>query len=365
MKKLNAFVLALPLALSLVACSNNAATETAKAETAAKTTETSAAAGAGENAAAESPWEDGDTVTFEIGARAGGGTDMMVRYVTQALGELYPKVNFVVQNYDVAEVGLQAAANADPDGLTLTCVSVGNMSGYLAATSDTNPQEAFTIVAKFTPGGPQALVANVDEPFNTMEELADYIRANPKKINIGVSLGAVSHFSWLETLNAIDPELNNLVNYVQSGGEADKLTNIASKSLDLVNCSLNNAIAYETDGKLKVLASIGPEVATKEETEKLLNVSLNDNYRSLPEMGIDYSLNVGSYIAVPSSTDPAIVEALNMAFQKLNDNDTYNNGIHAMGSFTGVDDVATSQESYKAECDDVLVLMDKLGMNKR
>ena len=40
-------------------------------------------------------------------AKAGGGTDLYTRYLTQALGEVCPGVNFVVNNYEVSEVGME------------------------------------------------------------------------------------------------------------------------------------------------------------------------------------------------------------------------------------------------------------------
>ena len=107
-------------------------------------------------AMADEIWAPGTTVYFDIGARAGGGTDLIIRYITKALGELNPGVNFVVNNYDVGDVGLGTAAYAEPNGLHLSCVSVGNVTNYHAGSSNFDPEEVFTIAAKITNGGPQA-----------------------------------------------------------------------------------------------------------------------------------------------------------------------------------------------------------------
>ncbi|MBR1606504.1 MAG: hypothetical protein IJ664_02255, partial [Clostridia bacterium] len=51
-------------------------------------------------------WKSGDTVYFHVNAKAGGGTDLYTRYLTQALSEVCPGVNFVVNNYETSEVGM-------------------------------------------------------------------------------------------------------------------------------------------------------------------------------------------------------------------------------------------------------------------
>ncbi|MBQ7518834.1 MAG: hypothetical protein IJU12_00825 [Clostridia bacterium] len=313
-------------------------------------------------ALADEIWAPGKTVFIDVGARAGGGTDLIIRYITQALGELNPGVNFVVNNYDVADVGLAKAAYAEPNGLNLSVVSVGNVTNYHFGSSNFDPEEVFTVVARVTAGGPQAYVATAGAPYSNFNELVEYIRTSDKKVKIGVNMGAISHLSWLSAFNAIDPELNNMVNYVQSGGEADKLTNIASGSIDLANCSMNNAIAYEADGKLVVLGIIGPEAATREATGALVGAELGEQYASLKEQGYDYSLDVGTYLTLPAGTDPAIVEYVNAKLLELNGNETFENGMKTMGQFTNVTNLEETQAAWAAEVDEFVGLMRDLDM---
>ena len=313
-------------------------------------------------ALADEIWASGKTVFIDVGARAGGGTDLIIRYITAALGELNPGVNFIVNNYDVADVGLAKAAYAEPNGLNLSVISVGNVTNYHFGTSNFDPEQVFTVVARITAGGPQAYVATAGAPYSNFSELIDYIRTSDKKVKIGVNMGAISHLSWLSAFNAIDPELNNLVNYVQSGGEADKLTNIASGSIDLANCSMNNAIAYEADGKLEVLGIIGPEAATREATAALVGAELGEEYASLKEQGFDYSLDVGTYITLPAGTDPAIVEYVSAKLQELNGNETFENGMKTMGQFTNIPNLEDTQAAWAAEVEEFIGVMRDLNM---
>ena len=313
-------------------------------------------------AVADEIWAPGKTVFIDLGARAGGGTDLIIRYITQALGELNPGVNFVVNNYDVADVGLAKAAYAEPNGLNLSVISVGNVTNYHAGTSNFDPEEVFTVVAKITDGGPQAYVATAGAPYHNFNELVDYIRTSDKKVKIGVNIGAISHLSWLCAFNAIDPELNSKVNYVQSGGEADKLTNIASGSIDLANCSMNNSIAYEADGKLVVLGLIGPKAATRAGTSELVGAELGEQYASLAEQGYDYTLECGTYMTLPAGTDPAIVEYVNAKLMELNGNEIYENGMKVMGQFSGVSNLEKTQADWAAEVKEFTGVMQTLNM---
>ena len=57
-------------------------------------------------------WKAGDTVTFIVPAKAGGGSDLYTRYLTQALSEVCPGVNFIVTNYETSEVGKARRSDA-------------------------------------------------------------------------------------------------------------------------------------------------------------------------------------------------------------------------------------------------------------
>lgn len=173
-KRLSALLLASALCLGLTACASDDPGSASKAPASTNPDSSSPAA------PAESVWSSGDTVYFDVPARAGGGTDMLLRYCTTALTDLNSGVNFVVNNYDTGEVGIAHAANADKDGLTISIISSGNVTGYYTGSSTYNPSEAFVITAKITNGGPQAFVSSADFPCNNMNELVEYIRSGEK-----------------------------------------------------------------------------------------------------------------------------------------------------------------------------------------
>lgn len=307
-------------------------------------------------------WADGTTVYFDVPAKAGGGTDLQTRYLTAALSEEFPGVNFIVNNYEVSEVGNQHLAKAKPDGLTLTLVSCTNMDNYLSGASSVNPTTDMTVIAKIHAGGANAWICAPDAPYNNIKELADYINENPGDLTIGCSLGGTSQLIWLNTLNDIDENLKDKVNFVQCSSEADKLTNIASGAIDLSNCSVNNAQNYLADNKLKVLGTIGPEAATLEAVSQLVGNELDSSFMSTKEQGIDSIWDSGYYVSGPAGMDEATVKAISDTIMDLEDSKTFLDGMATMGQIVDLKPTEDARKDFDMEWDINYTLISDLGL---
>lgn len=351
-KRLLSILLASTMCLSLAACGSGTASQT-------KAPSTTASAGSQSSETAQVSWPNGKDVYIDIGARAGGGTDLMVRYMTTPWSSMIDG-NIVINNYDTAEVGVQHAKNAKADGLTLTVCSTVNMDNYLTGASEVNPVEDFVVVGKFTAGGPQALVAKADLPFDDLAGLAAYAKENPNKLNTGVALGATSHLVWLNLVKAMGGvELN----YVQSGGEADKLTNIASGTLDLANCSINNSKAYEEDGKLKVIGVVSPSDSLGKDD---FGMTLPDNYKTTWEQGYaNASWQAGSYLCAPAKTDPAILNAIYESMTQVENDPTFLEGMVTMGQIVEFKGPEAATADFMTEWETQVALTTDLGINIR
>lgn len=355
MKKLFALVLALTLVLSLAACgaeSAPAATAPAKAPSDGPVT-------------IESVWPDGSTVYFDVPAKAGGGTDLYTRILTQALQETYPKVNFVVTNYDTAEVGAEHAKNADPDGLTLTIAACTSMDNYLSGQSEVNPNADYTAVAKLHDGGPQAIIAQPGAPYHNLKELGEYIAAHPGEVVVGCSLGGTSQIILRSIIASLGEGYEDMVNYVQCASEADKLTQTASKAIDIANCSIPNAQSYEADGKLTILGTVGPKVATLATMSELVGIQLPDTFKATMEQGIDFSWDAGYYVMAPAATSDAVCEAINAAVQKAAQQPSFQEGIKKMASYQNVPDLAGARADWAAEWDFQVECITGMGLMAR
>lgn len=367
-KRLLALFLTGAMVCSMTACGGSNSTGT-KTEDTTKTSGSqdaaSTEAGSAGSVAIEDIWTKGTTVNFDVAAKAGGGTDLYTRYLTAALGEAYPGVNFVVTNYDTAEVGAEHAKNAKGDGLTLTIAACTSMDNYLTGASNVNPNEDYKVVGKMHDGGPQAIIAKPGAPYTNLEELGAYINEHPGEVTVGCALGGTSQIILYSIIDAITDGNADAVNYVQSASEADKLTNTASSAIDIANCSIPNAQAYETDGKLTILGTVGPEVATLDTMSELVGLDLGDSFKSTLEQGVDFSWDAGYYIMAPAETPEEICEALNAAVVKASEQDSFKEGMKKMASYQNVPDLAGARADWEAEWEFQNEITEKLGWKVR
>ncbi len=307
-------------------------------------------------------WKAGDTVYVHVPAKAGGGTDLYTRYLTEALGEVCPGVNFVVNNYETSEVGMATAANAKGDGLNLATCHGGAIVQWFTGSTNVNIKDGMKVVGLMNLGGPQAIIAGPDAPYKNFTELAEYIKANPGYVMIGCSLGGTTQMIFTSFVEAIagDP---NLAMYVQCSSEADKLTNVASGAIDIANCSIPNALSYEEAGKLTILGTIGPKMSTIPAMSELLGTELGQQYASGPEQGVESATwDSNYYVLAPKDTPDELCEAINEALMKACEVQSFIDGNKAMATFVSPTNYADSIAALDTEWEFIRALVDGLGL---
>lgn len=356
LKKLASLLLAGSMIAGLVACGgNNDTPATSDAPAADNTPKT-----------IEEVWPKGTTVTIDVPAKAGGGTDIFTRYLTQALSEVYPDANFVVNNYDTTEVGREHTKNADGDGLTLIAHHGGWMLEYLSGSTNVNPKDDLKCVSVANLGGPQAIIAKPNAPYTNFTELGEYIAAHPGEVVIGCSLGGASQGAIYKVIEGLGEGYADMVNWVQCGSEADKLTQTASGSIDIANCSIPNAQSYEADGKLTILGTSAPSSATLESMSELVGLDLGDSFKTTGEQGIeDGAWDSCYYIWAPNSTPDSVCEVINEVINKATATDTYQDGMKTMAAFTAEIDYAETQTRFAAEWDSMSEVAEGMGIKTR
>lgn len=368
MKKNRLFAAAMAACLaaaSLTGCGSSSGEATAAATTAAGSE--AAKAEGGDTAAAgdaAGPWKSGDNVYVDVPAKAGGGTDLYTRYLTQALGEVCPGVNFIVTNYDTSEVGMEHVKNANPDGLTLGTCHGGAIIQYLAGSSEVNIKDDLKVVGIMNQGGPQAIIAKPGAPYTNFKELAEYIKANPGQVVVGCSLGGTTQVLFTSLIEALTGDANS-VNYVQCSSEADKLTNVAAGSIDIANCSIPNAQSYDADNKLTVLGSLGPKVATLENMSELVGSELDEKFSTTQEQGIEVTWDSSYYVLAPKDTPDEICEAINEAIMKATEVQSFIDGNKSMATYIAAvnyeDTRKTLEDEWKMQDD----LVTSMGLKVR
>lgn len=314
------------------------------------------------SAALADAWKSGDTVYFHVNAKAGGGTDLYTRYLTQALSEVCPGVNFVVNNYETSEVGMATVTSAKPDGYNLGTCHGGAIIQWYTGASNINLKEDAKIVGIMNLGGPQAIIAGKDAPYKNFTELAEFLKANPGYVMIGCSLGGTTQMIFTSFVEAIAGD-KDLAMYVQCASEADKLTNVASGSIDIANCSIPNALSYEADGRLTILGTIGPKMSTIEAMEELLGTELGAQYASGPEQGVESATwDSNYYVYAPAGTPDEICQAINEAICKASEQASFIDGNKAMATFVAPVNYEDTQAAFLTEWDFLDGLVDGLGL---
>lgn len=311
-------------------------------------------------------WPDGTTVYIDVPAKAGGGTDIYTRYLTQALGELYPKVNFVVTNYDTTEVGREHLKNADPNGQYFLIHHAGMFLEYMSGISNVSAKDDYKTVGIVNLGGPQAVIAKPNAPYHNLKELGEYIAAHPYQVVIGCSLGGASQASLYNIIDALGEGYGEMVNWVQCGSEADKLTQTASASIDIANASIPNAQSYEADGKLTILGTLGPQVSTLATMSELLGSELGEQYASGPEQGYpDATFECSYYMWAPAATPDNVAKAVNEAICKATEVQSFIDGNKAMATFVSAVNYDDAQATLAHEWEVMEGICKQLGLYVR
>lgn len=346
MKKNRVFAAVMAASLAAVSLAGCSSSGGGTATTAA----TAAAAQGGEAAApAEGgAWAAGANVYIDVPAKAGGGTDLYTRYLSQALTEVCPGVNFIVTNYDTSEVGMEHVKNADPDGLTLGTCHGGAIIQYLCGSSEVNVKDDLKVVGVMNQGGPQAIIAKPGAPYTNFTEFAEYVKAHPGEVVVGCSLGGTTQVLFTSLVEGLTGDAS-LVNYVQCSSEADKLTNVASGAIDIANCSIPNAQSYDADGKLTVLGTLGPKVATLENMSELTGIELDDKFATTLEQGAETTWDSNYYVMAPKDTPDEICEAINEAIMKATETTAFIEGNNSMATYIAAVDYQGSKDALEAE----------------
>jgi tripartite-type tricarboxylate transporter receptor subunit TctC len=262
---------------------------------------------------------------------AGGATDTTARLVAQRLQASLGQ-SVIVENQGGAggTIGSRQVARAAPDGYTLLMGSIGTFGSQpLLYRLDYDPHKAFVPVATLVIDK-IVLVAGPSLRIKTIDELVQYARANPGKLNYGNAIG-------------IGPQLvaelfkikagTNIVHIPYRGG-APMIADLIAGQIDLTINGKSVLLPHIQAGKLTALAVIGaqrwselPEVPTLVEA----------GYLDVP-----YDTLFG--VVAPAGTPAAVIDKLNA---------TINEGLKSAemrASFAqlGIEPIVTSPQEFAA-----------------
>ncbi|MGE8320700.1 MAG: Bug family tripartite tricarboxylate transporter substrate binding protein [Comamonas sp.] len=235
----------------------------------------------------------------------GGGTDMIARTVAQKVAE-QNQWSVVVDNRPGAggNLGVDAAAKAQPDGYTLVMGQTSNLAinPTLYAKLPYKPLKDLAPVALVS-SSPIVMVAQVTSPFKSYADVVAAAKKAPESLTLGFSgNGTVAHLAGELAENAAGIQLR----HVPYKGAAQAMTDVMSGQVDLYMSSIPTLLGHVRSGKLRPIA-----VTSKTRSSQLPDTP------TLAEAGYkDFDAISWFGILAPAGTPAAIVNKLNQAINQ-------------------------------------------------
>src|SRR4051812_9254849 len=187
----------------------------------------------------------------------GGSSDLMARVFGQKLTELWGQQVIVESKPGAAgAIGTEYAARQPADGYTFMIGNSGPVAiNPLLSPVPYNVEKDFIPVSQIS-AGPNVLVVRADAPFQSLNDIVAYAKANPGKLNYGTSgPGSISHLSS-EMLKNITKVQAVEVPY-KGGGLA--ITDMLGGQINFIFSDTLPAMAHVRAGKLRALCLTGAE----------------------------------------------------------------------------------------------------------
>ena len=295
---------------------------------------------------------EGKTLTMVVPGKAGGGSDLAIRYYAQALTDVYG-LKTTVSNYDSNTIGHQMVKAAKPDGTTLTLATGALNIQYITGNSDIDPMNDFTLIACMQDNGYSALGIPADAPYDDFAGFVDYAKEHPGELNVGMPAAGSNTFLF----GQLTSKLGITLNPVEMGSESDRLTNLAGGFIDIGVIGVGNAREYEAAGKLKVIGTVASDGTTISGYPE----ELPDNYKTLQEQGFeDCYFNVYHYLLGPAGMDEDMVQKMNASMEAIYE--ATKDDISKIGNIPGWHDLEESQAIREAEYNQLIEIANAIGL---
>src|SRR5690606_21528463 len=262
---------------------------------------------------------------------AGGPADLVGREFAQRLGDHLGQPVVVVNAGGGHGVpALNQLLGAPADGYTLLMPASGNMTIPSKAMRDKQVLELLTPISQLTQS-PHVLVVNAQLPVNSVQELVDYAKANPGKVNFGsAGVGGVAHLAMemFKSQAAVD------VTHVPYRGTSQAVIDLGAGQIHALFSSMPSLKPMIDKG---AVTPIGMSSASSgSETSKLPVIS----QAGLPDL--EYTTWYG--IFAKKGTPEQIIQKLNKAVATVIDNPELNRKFEPQG----VEFVSSTPETLSA-----------------
>jgi tripartite-type tricarboxylate transporter receptor subunit TctC len=199
--------------------------------------------------------------------QAGGSSDRVARLLAEKLRLKWGQT-VTVENRAGAggNIGAEYVAKAPPDGYTLLFTPqfplVVNKSLYTKLAFDPDQLTPITVAV----AGDMVLVAHPKSPFGNVQQLIDYMKANPDRLSFASpGSGSIGHL-MMELFNSMSGGKSTHIPYK---GSSPALSDVLGGQVDIMFVDFGSALPHIRAGKLRAYGIVAPPGTPQPIAEKL------------------------------------------------------------------------------------------------
>lgn len=244
-------------------------------------------------------------VSFVVPFAPGGSTDILGRLVAQHFFK-DKGGNAIVENVPGAggNIGASRVARAAPDGYTLEigAMSMHAMSGSLYTSLQFDPMEDFVPIAMLSQAI-NVIAVKPSFPAQNFQELIDYVRANPGKVNY--SSGGIGTHNHL-TLALLEEKAGLEMVHVPYKGGGPAVTALLQGEVDMFAGGASLLLRHAEPGNVRLIA-----VTESSPSELVPGVP------SAAEVVPGFEVTNWYGVLGPKGMDPELVKAINDEINRI------------------------------------------------
>ncbi|MGE4283174.1 MAG: tripartite tricarboxylate transporter substrate binding protein [Clostridia bacterium] len=241
-------------------------------------------------------------ITFLVPAKAGGDTDFNARaYAKHLEKELGQSIGVVNIDGASGTLAVRKVKDSDPDGYNVLVYHTSMILNTLNGLIDFS-FEAFEMGGIGAMESGNVIVVNKDSNYNSLKDLVEAAKANPKNIKLGIQQGGIYHMLGYMLQGTSDTEFN----LVDAGGAADKNVALKGKKVDAIITAYGAVKGFVESGDFRVIA-----VASEKRNAKFSDVP------TAKEQGFEILLEKPYYFLFPKGTPKEITEKFNKAINNV------------------------------------------------
>ncbi|WP_110657292.1 Bug family tripartite tricarboxylate transporter substrate binding protein [Salinicola halimionae] len=267
-----------------------------------------------------------------VPAAAGGGTDAIVRKISNIAEESLP-VSMYVENVEggMTATGLLQLMKARPDGQTVAAITYDSIitipwKNMLPGFN----MDKMRMIARITSEA-DAITVPESSPYKTLDDLIAAAKKEPNSVRIGIqNMGARTHLTLLQLQQQTGAKFK-IVSYDNSA--ASQKEALLNGEVDAVVTSLGDLAPLIESGQARGLVEFSD--------------TQNEGFPNVPpvtETDTDLDLQMGSFIIMvaPARTPDDVIEKLETTYHTAYESDEFQQWLKKIGvtpAWLGADDV--------------------------